>query len=239
MDISADTAELFDRGFAASEEQLLVKQAFDEWIDRVFDHPVGQFKWYWNDDTSEIAPAIAIRHLTQLFTTAQPALSRFANAQIGQGLWYLACGACSNYMWPLVQDGISWESRRTCIRAIASLFEQVFAQRCSDHLSHLDERDADALNEVCYMWWDLFPTWGDPDDPSCRERDREVLQVMARALSIDSVACQESVLHGLGHWHAHYPEFVEREIRQYLHENQLSRPELRQYAHGACRGNVS
>jgi hypothetical protein len=223
---------------AASEEPLLVKQAFDEWIESVFDHPVGQSKWYWNDDTSEIAPTVAIWHLTHLFTAAQPLLSRFDNAQIAQGLWYLACGACSNYMWPLVQNDIPWKSRRACICSIKSLFQQLFAQRCSDHLSHLDKTEADTLNEVCYMWWDLFPTWGDPDDPSCRERDREVLQVMASALLFDSVACQESALHGLGHWYAQYPEFVERVIRQYLQETQSLRPELRQYAHNACQGNV-
>ena len=238
MDISADTAELAEHGSAASEEQLLVKQAFDEWIDNVFDHPVDESKWYWNDDTSEITPIVAIGYLTQLFTTAQTVLSRFTNAQIGQGLWYLACGACSNYMWPLVQNEVPWSSRRPCIRAISSLFEQLFAERCSDHLSHLDEDDADQLNEVCYMWWDLFPTWGEPDDPGCRDRDREVLQVMAKALSLESVACQESALHGLGHWYEHYPESVEHAIRQYLQENRLLRPELRRYALSACQGKV-
>jgi hypothetical protein len=239
LDISADAAELLDRGFAAPEEQLLVTQAFDEWIDNVFNHPVGQSKWHWNDDTNEIESTVAIRHLTQLFTTAQRVLSRFSNAQVGQGLWYLACGACSNYMWPLVQNGMPWESRRNCIRAISSLFDQLFAERCLDRLSHLDECDADVLNEVCYMWWDLFPTWGSPADPRCRERDVEVLRVMSGALSSDSVACQESALHGLGHWYEHYPESVEQAVRQYLHREKDLRPELRQYALDACQGNVS
>ena len=127
-----------------------------------------------------------------------------------------------------------------CGRHIAQQveFEQLFAQRCSNHLSHLDEPGADPLNEVCYMWWDLFPTWGEPEMPDCTERDREVLQVMVGALSLESVACQESVLHGLGHWYTNYPEFVERAIRQYLQVNGPLRPELRKYAHGACQGNV-
>ncbi len=236
--MSTDATDQHDRDSSAFQRHSPVSLAFDEWIDSVFDHPVDESKWYWSAETAEIAPEVAISHLARLFKTADPVLSRFANPQIGQGLWYVACGACSNYMWPLVQEGLPWESRRECIGAIAPLFEHVFAARCSDHLLHLDEPNADPLNEVCYMWWDLFPTWGDPNDPACEARDRESLQVMASLLSLDSMACQESALHGLGHWYPQYPEFVERTVRKFLQGNGRVRGELRQYAQSACQGNV-
>jgi hypothetical protein len=236
--MTAEATNQHDREPAAYRQQSPANLPFGEWIDSVFDHPVDESKWYWSDATSEIAPTLAIEHLTRLFKTGDPVLSRFSSSQIGQGLWYLVCGACSNYMWPLVQEGLPWEARRDGIRAIVPLFEQVFAARCSDHLSHLDEPDADPLNEVCYMWWDLFPTWGDPNDTSCVARDRETLQVMARLLSLDSAACQESALHGLGHWYPQYPEFVERSVREFLQENGGIRKEIRLYALNACQGNV-
>jgi hypothetical protein len=141
-------------------------------------------------------------------------------------------------MWPVVQEGLPWEIRRECIRSIGPLFAEIFAKRCSSHLAHLDEPNADPLNEVCYMWWDLFPTWGDPSDPACEARDRESLQVMAGLLALDSMAVQESALHGLGHWYPQYSEFVELTVREFLHSNHRARGELREYALKACQGNV-
>jgi hypothetical protein len=212
--------------------------AFERWIVSVFDHPVGDSKWYWSAETAEIAPDRAVAHLTRLFRSAGTVLKPFSNPQIGQGLWYLACGACSNYMWPLVQDGLPWETRRTCICSMQHLFEQVFQPRCSHHLSHLDEPEADPLNEVCYMWWDLFPTWGSPEDQSSRLRDTAALEVISGVLRLGSVACQESALHGLGHWFPQYPEYVKGVIRGFLQQKTLLRGELREYARKACRGGV-
>jgi hypothetical protein len=39
-----------------------------------------------------------------------------------------------------------------------------------------------------------------PDDPRIARLDRAALDVMADALALDAIACQESALHGLGHW---------------------------------------
>ncbi len=236
--MATEATNQHDRNSAALPRRATARLDFREWINCVFDHPVDEAKWYWGTETAEIGPEVAIGYLTRLFKTADSSLSRFASPQIGQGLWYLVCGACSTYMWPVVQEGLQWEIRRDCIRSIGSLFADVFATRCSGHLSHLDEPDADPLNEVCYMWWDLFPTWGDPTDPACQARDRESLQVMSGLLSLDSMAVQESALHGLGHWYPQYPEFVEQSVREFLQANGNARGELRQYALNACQGNV-
>jgi hypothetical protein len=39
--------------------------------------------------------------------------------------------------------------------------------------------------------------------------DVELLAVMKEILTLDSLACQESALHGLSHWRHHYSRFVE------------------------------
>jgi hypothetical protein len=61
---------------------------------------------------------------------------------------------------------------------------------------------------------------------------------MADVLALDSVACQESALHGLGHWQAAYPHVVEATIDRFLAARPRARPELVAYARGARAGCV-
>ena len=59
-----------------------------------------------------------------------------------------------------------------------------------------------------------------------------------RILRLQSVACQESALHGLGHWAVDYNTIVRPIIDGYLSDNRALRPELRAYAEGARVGGV-
>ncbi|MEZ5351956.1 MAG: hypothetical protein R2762_04915 [Bryobacteraceae bacterium] len=63
---------------------------------------------------------------------------------------------------------------------------------------------------------------------------------MKDILSIAHEACQESALHGLGHWHHHHPAAVEAAVDEYLNgQNGASAPpELRDYARAARCGCV-
>lgn len=88
------------------------------------------------------------------------------------------------------------------------------------------------------MWWDLLPYHGRADNPAYAEPDREFLSAMGQILSLRSMACQESALHGLGHWHSAYPAYVEAAIDRFLEEHPRLRPELRQYAENARIGYV-
>jgi hypothetical protein len=87
------------------------------------------------------------------------------------------------------------------------------------------------------MWWDIIPIGPDPDDTSCSSLDSAVLDVLTRTLALDSIACQEAALHGLGHWHFAYPEETKSIIDTYLAE---ARPEgpLLEYARQARAGHV-
>jgi hypothetical protein len=211
-----------------------------DWVGRVFDHPVMDHAWHWDigADTSEPAASDCVAHLTRLFDEPELALAPYSDAQIGQGLWYLVDNSCPNYMFSLIEPEVVWPRRQQGIRAIGSLFERLFAPRCSDHLSHRDEQGANPLNAVCYMWWDIFPAYGRPNDPVYAGVDAEVLTVMKRVLSLSSPACQESALHGLGHWQGHYPGVVEQAINQFLTRSAGLRPELREYALSARWGRV-
>ena len=218
--------------------------ALDEWVAYVFDHPVGEPvsycmpTWYWSTgaEPEEPPPAAAVQYLIQLFRSPEVSLARFSDAQLDQGFSYLGSG--SSYMYALLERDVPWTRRQECIRAMETLFKLLFAKRCSAHLSHNDEPGASPLNSSCYMWWDSFPSWGNPTDTSSVEFDKEILEVVRRILSVDSTACQESALHGLGHWQMYYPKQVESTIDDYLKRQTHLRVELRNYALNARQGYV-
>lgn len=216
---------------------------FEQWLAHVFDHRVREaaLAWYWDPDADWWdGPAVdAVQFLTRAFESAAVAFQPYTDAQLNQGLWFIASNGCSDYMLALLDSGVPWSDRRRCVRSIHTLFEQCFARRCTPHLGHLDEPGANPLNSVCYMWWDILPICGQPEDPGRNEMDREILGVLESTLQLESDACRESALHGLGHWQPYYPEQVTAIIDAFLQSQEGGlREELRVYARNAYRGCV-
>lgn len=69
-----------------------------------------------------------------------------------------------------------------------------------------------------------------------RELDQEILGVLESTLQLDSIACRESALHGLGHWQHYYPLQVEKIIDAFLMNHRVLRKELETYAVNAYTG---
>jgi hypothetical protein len=179
-----------------------------------------------------------IQFLARAFEGSAEVFKPYSDAQLNQGLWYIVSNACSNHMFALTDSSVPGDARQRCVRAIHDLHEQCFAARCTSHLSHLDEPGASPLNSVCYMWWDLIPIRGQPNDPERTEIDREVLGVLKSTLQLNSIACRESALHGLGHWHLSYPKQVEGIISAFLENQSELRKELQTYAMNASSGCI-
>jgi hypothetical protein len=100
------------------------------------------------------------------------------------------------------------------------------------------EYEANPLNSICYMWWDIAPLYGKSGDPAREALDDAALEVMEKCLSLPAPACQEGALHGLGHWQHAYPERVTTAINAYLNASASLPPELVAYARNARRGCV-
>jgi hypothetical protein len=183
-------------------------------------------------------PGDVIRFLTQAFENAAEVFQPYTDAQLNQGLWFIASNACSNHMFALMDESVPWPARQRCIYSIHQLYEQCFAKRCTPHLSHIDEPGAGPLNMVCYMWWDIIPIHGKPTDPARKEFDQTILQVMDSTLQIDSIACRESALHGLGHWQHEYPEQIGEIINRFSMSHRNLRKELETYMMNAFTGYV-
>ena len=226
-------------------EQGLKDLSFEDWIEHVFSHPAPTFQaaWYhdFNAEFWDGPPALTVAHVTRLFEDPDPPLTYFADSQIAQGLHYLIdCGA-SDSMLALTDPLAPLDDRVACVRSIGSLFAKLFAPRCTPHLSRLDEPGCGVLNGVCYMWWDIFAIAGqvgETTDQELQAINKAILAVMKDTLELESLACREGALHGLGHWYTAFPEDVTAIIDDFLRRTPDLRPELEAYARSARCGCV-
>ena len=190
---------------------------FNEWIKAVFDHPPRKAEWYWDDDFDAswdclgMTHALTVQYMAQLFLTPQ-GIELYSYEQIAQGIWFLmgesSPGRCA---YALLNPDVILTERINCIRAMQSFFREFVAPAA--------QGGADAQNDpfhtACYMWWDIFPTYGAPEagEP---ELHSACLGAMSEILSLPSELCRLSALHGLNHWHFHHAEHVENIVDAFL-----------------------
>lgn len=204
-----------------------------EWVDRVF----GQAD---PDDYSKVdrldgicgCDEATLRRLTEVFENPQPILRPYADEVLKQAFWDFS----SEAFHVVYELGIDWDVRLRFIRSFETLFREFFAVRCTPSLGHLSE-EGSALNIPCYMWWD-FDCWSAMPDPLTRNPiDSAFLASMRAMLAIDHIACQESALHGLGHWYRAHNAEVEALVDEFL-KGPRPPDRLTEYASRARRGYV-
>jgi hypothetical protein len=83
----------------------------------------------------------------------------------------------------------------------------------------------------------FIPSIGLDGDPHLAEM-RGYPATMKHILAMDSIACQESALHGLGHWHYLDGGAVETIVDAFIDSHPGARPELFRYARAARCGCV-
>ena len=216
--------------------------SYPDWLNYVFDHAVPFYEeaWYLEPEADwwQPRPEQAVDYLARVFESPEPLVEEFSDSQIAQGLHYLVDNGAGGYCRFLTDVSVPIDARTACIEAFSTLFARLFQPRCEPVLSHLDEPGGNALNRICYMWWDIMPIFpagaragADPIYEACLAEMRETLR-------LPNPACQESALHGLGHWAGAYPEFAAATIDAYLAANPKLRPELARYAEAARAGCI-
>ena len=83
-----------------------------------------------------------------------------------------------------------------------------------------------------------MPVYGGPAPEDRRALHLAALETMASILRFDSLACQESALHGPGHWHNAFPKRIESLIDDFLRTHPDARPQLLAYARSARCGCI-
>jgi len=205
-----------------------------EWMDRVF----GQAD---PSDYERLARLYGICgpdqttlvRLTDVFENPATLLNPYSDEVLNQALWDL-----SSNVFSVVYDlAIDWALRHRFIRSFETLFRELFAVRCTPSLGHCSETGS-PLNLACYMWWD-FDCWSPAPDPLTRNpNDSAFLASMRSILAIDHIACQESALHGLGHWHHAQATAVESIVDEFLKSDGDLPDAMREYAAAARSGYV-
>ncbi|MGE0734083.1 MAG: hypothetical protein AB7G15_20245 [Alphaproteobacteria bacterium] len=222
--------------------QFAADQSYPTWVEHVFSHAVRPHgnAWYFDLDAPYVSgpPITVIGHMTRLFADPEPALDFFADDQIAQGLYYVISPGASDYMHHLYDVQVPAAARMQCFTSMYTLFERIFAPRCAQLLSHIDEPGTVPMNGVCYMWWDILATRVGRQDHGQSEINAAILSTLARTLELPSVACQEAALHGLGHTARYAQAQVNGLIDEYLRRDATLRPELARYAQAARSGCV-
>jgi hypothetical protein len=213
---------------------------FEGWLEHAFGHEVRLHgnPWYFDADSPQWAPtaAEALIYLTRLFDDPAGSLRNFADSQISQGLTCLIDTTASGDSRWFCSSAVPSHLRLRAVRSIYCLFQRLFDRKCAPILSHLNEQGGNPLNRNCYMWWDGFPSLALKGDPLRTAMHEVALESMRRTLALDSIACQEGALHGLGHWHRDHPAQVEQIVHAYLQSTHPDR--LENYAKAARCGCV-
>lgn len=209
---------------------------FDQWVEAVFNHPLGKPEWYWHGDFDqrwgalELCDALTVDYMTRLFLDPD-CLNRYSLEQIAQGIWFLIGESSpSEAACALLNVDVRLNARIQCIRAMTHFF-RVFVAAATP--GKANERK-DAFHTACYMWWDIFPTYGGarygPGTGGEPELHAACLQTMSEILSIPSELCQLSALHGLNHWHREHGGKVEEIIDTFLQETPSLTNRIIEYA---------
>ena len=216
--------------------------SYQDWIEHAFGREVrlSGNPWFLDSDCDWWSPSSTeyVAYLTRLFENPEVLTASFADSQIAQGLTYLTDVSAVGDDGHLADPAVPIASRLRLLASTVVLFERLFAPRCTPHLSHLDELGAGPLNGRCYMWWDSFPSIGLAGDPNLNELQEDTLTAMAGILRLDSLACQESALHGLGHWRLSQSGDVVSIIDAFIARSASARSELLTYARSARSGCV-
>lgn len=218
----------------------IVEASFEDWINFIFGRERKDDHWAFDESELgwKLPDEVTTDYLARTFENPALWRSRFSLQQIADGLAYTWNPSLGNFCFLFVDEIITWPLRQRLIQSLVPLYQECFGRLCGPGLSNLSECAENPLNGVCFMFWDVCPLYGKPNDSSAHERDIECLRVMERTLAIDHDACRESALHGLGHWAAAYPSRVSSIVSQGLMNVRRLRVELLNYAESAQSGSV-
>jgi hypothetical protein len=211
--------------------------SFGDWVEEVFSHPLRKPAWYWDNGFDEhwgtlgLLDSLTVEYMTRLFQ-APNCLESYSLEQVAQGLWFLIGESSPGQSaHTLLNSSVPLQHRIGCVDAMTNFFRVFVAPAAPDAAD--DQKNP--FHIACYMWWDIFPTYGNPNAGEDRLHSA-CLKTMAATLMIPSELCQLSALHGLNHWHLHHADKVEALIDQFLQNTPGLTPRIVGYAATARSG---
>jgi hypothetical protein len=134
---------------------------FEQWLEFVFNNPVREHEWYWDEDFGsrwaalELTDALIVQYMTRLFLEPE-VLRSYSLDQVEQGLWFLvgeSSPGCSSKA--LLRHKAALLDRVACIHAMSSIFRNFILAVTPGHF----DPNGPTIGVTCaaYMWWDIFP----------------------------------------------------------------------------------
>lgn len=207
--------------------------SFDEWLAYWFAPNVGSFCW---DDLSACETT---DYMTRLFEHPFVLLERFSAEIINTGIWSI-CGVETGYLHDIRSCDVPIVAQQRCVRAILVLYRDLFARVCTEHYGHLNAGPElpSPVNSACYMLWDMDQLQYVHTLPGGEHLVDPIFEVLSGILELDSIACRESALHGLGHQVQHDRGRVQGIIDGFLRAHPNLPNPLADYAQQAREGRV-
>ena len=209
-----------------------------EFTQYLYDRPANKTEWYFEDDHEDIdLPKDQLVQLaTQAFNSVVDVTNHFDERQICMGLRYLVNPSCGPVPYLYMDTSIDFAIRSSAISSMRNVFRYLFASLRNElGLYRVSGGAPFSFGETCYMWWDMFPRHGVPRQPELEETDAVICRTIGSILEIDNLACQESALHGLGHWFSSRPDEIVEMVGVFLPRAPV---ELKEYAMDAMQGRV-
>lgn len=215
---------------------------YDSALRYLFDRPMPQGQeqeWFWSLDEPEFeaGPLEWTRIQTALFANAGHDLAAYDDEQVGMGLHYVMSNAVSNVPFAAIDPAVPEGEALRMVAALPRLWEHCLGPRLGDDAHSPIGARSDRLYFVCYMWFDVWPTfWNVRHSPQWQQA---MWNAFDRMLSTPWRDVQVSALHGIGHHVAHLGRpAVERRIEAFVRTLDPGDDELRNYAHAAAQGCV-
>lgn len=209
----------------------------------LFDRPVpvkGEQEWYWNIDEPEFdaTPLEWTRIQTVLYANAGADLAPYCNEQVGMGLNHVMSNNAGDIPHAAVDRSVPLEEAMRMMAVFPQLWQDCIGPRLAHSHTAIGSGDDGRLGFVCYMWFDVWPTfWCARDIPQWQDAMWNVLCAM---LDVPCRAVQIAALHGLGH-EGHYlnrPRMLEAQIDAFIQPLKGKDAELERYARIAKTGMV-
>ena len=93
----------------------------------MFDHEASEPKWYFEPEAPVWIgpPDLNVEYITRLFEDPVSVLSKYSDAQLNQGFWFLVSNGASDCMFALMEESIPTEKRLRCVKSFVSVFEKI------------------------------------------------------------------------------------------------------------------
>lgn len=208
----------------------------------LFDRPVLQARqeaWYWDLDEPDFeATPLQWTHIqTLLFANAGQDLAAYSDDQVGMGLNYVMDNGLSNVPFAAVDASVPLDDAMRMMKAMPALWRDCIGPR----LAHVHEpvgSGSGRLGFVCYMWFDVWPTfWHVRDEPRWQEA---VWQILKGMLTVPCREVQIAALHGIGHElkYLHRHDDIDKTVTAFIRSVDPADQNLKTYAEAARQGCV-